>query len=116
MFRLMISGLTAIAIGLVSGWTFLSATAVELSPTTAPALASPGWPTTTPIPSSRIDEEHAPATKAPTVAPSIHTADAPASAAPVPFSAQVKSAPVVGMRDKGGKLRNRVAHPDDDDD
>jgi hypothetical protein len=34
----------------------------------------------------------------------------------VPFSAQVKSAPVVGMRDKGGKLRNRVAHPDDDDD
>jgi hypothetical protein len=118
MLRTVISGVAALAVGLVGGWSFLLATDVEASPTTAPVTASLGWLPLEPSPSSNADVPKAAPAAFPSSAPGIRAADSHARtpAPAVVAGPQAKPAAAVVTR---GRPRNQIAQRsecDDDDD
>jgi hypothetical protein len=120
MLRIVISGVAALAVGLAGGWTFLTATDVEASPTTAPATASLGWPHFEPLPPSDADAAASPAptgVPVPTSARGIHITDVPTrTLAPAAVAGpQAKPAAAVMARDKPRNRMVRRRESDDDD-
>jgi hypothetical protein len=118
MLRTVISGVAAPAVGLVGGWTFLVATDVEASPTTAPVTASLGWLPLEPSPSSNADMPKAAPAALRNSAPGIRAAD---SHARTPALAGVagppaKTAAGVVTRDKPRSRIAQRSEGDDDDD
>jgi hypothetical protein len=111
MFRIVISGVAALAVGIAGGRMFLTATSNAASPTTAPIVVSPRWQPAGP---SRTDNAPSPAWTAadqPVPAPRVRTVDAPVPASvTVPRS---KFTPAVATHNK---KRGRTARRRDDDD
>jgi hypothetical protein len=114
MFRIVIGGVAAIALGIAGGRMFATATSVSAPPKTAPIVVSPRWQPAGP---SRADNAPPPAWTAadqPMPAPRVRTVEAPAPApvaAPAPRS---KSTPAVATR--SGKRSKTARRRDDDDD
>jgi hypothetical protein len=113
MFRIVIGGVAAIALGIAGGRMFTTATSDAASPRSAPIVVSPRWQPAGP---SRIDDATPPAWTAadqPMPAPSVRAVEAPAPA-PVTVPRSKSTPAVVAHSGKRGKTARRRNNDDDD--